>query len=166
MRLSPPVLIATLATLAAAAPSPAAKPRDLWATINVCSTARSPNRVGVRARMPGNGTRERMYMRFTAEYRTASAWKTVAGRGASRWLYAGSALFRNEELGWTFPFDPPKAGSSYIVRGRVDFQWRRSRRGGGFTVAHTARAATVAGHASSFSEPPGFSAAHCTLGTS
>lgn len=154
----------SLAALAALPGSAAAsaKPRDLWATINVCDSASTPNRVGVRAQMPGDGTRERMYMRFTAQFLSGQTWKQVSGQGMSRWVYAGSALFKNQESGWTFSFQKPAAGSSYTVRGLVDFQWRK-RRGGRWVVVRRARAASTAGHSSATAEPTGFSAAHCTL---
>ena len=113
--------LAAICFLAAApAGADARTVKDLWATVNVCDTAKSPNEMGVRARMPGDGSRRRMYMRFSAQYRSGSSWKQVAGRGVSPWLYAGSSLFSAEELGFTFSFDPPKAGTSYLMRGRVD----------------------------------------------
>jgi hypothetical protein len=39
----------------------------LWATVNVCDTERSPDAMGVRASMPGNGKPQVMFMRFTAQ---------------------------------------------------------------------------------------------------
>src|SRR4051812_4344046 len=43
--------------------------KRLWATINVCDTARYPDTVGVRASMPGTGTPgEEMFMRFQVQY--------------------------------------------------------------------------------------------------
>ena len=59
--------LAMLVALAAAAPAQAGHP-DLWATVNVCDTAAFPDAMGVRASMPGNGTRQRMYMRFNASW--------------------------------------------------------------------------------------------------
>src|SRR3954462_8225745 len=102
------------------APVAHAKPaKDLWATVNVCDTPKSPNQMGVRARMPGDGTRRRMYMRFTAQFRSAGKWRMVSGHGRSKWMLAGSARFQNEEIGYTFGFDPPPSGRSYLMRGLV-----------------------------------------------
>lgn len=148
--------------------APAAQARHvkgLWATVNVCDTASSPDRMGVRARMPGDGTRERMYMRFTAQYRAGRTWKMVSGRGRSRWLYAGSALFENQELGYTFRFDAPKPGKSYLMRGLVQFQWRDSRRPGEprTVVVRRSHSHTAGGHRTKPAEPPGFSAATCRI---
>jgi hypothetical protein len=102
----------------------------LWATINTCDTPGSPNEMGVRASMPGNGHRQRMYMRFRAQYRDAAngRWVTVRGRGVSPWVYVGSARYRSRQAGWTFRFDPPAAGTTYMMRGIVEYQWRALRR--------------------------------------
>src|SRR3954447_13119065 len=136
------VLLAVLVPTAASAAK--RKPvKDLWATVNVCDTAKSPNQMGVRARMPGDGTRRRMYMRFTAQYKSGSKWKRVSGRGRSGWLLAGSALFRNQELGYTFSFDAPAAGTSYLMRGLVDFEWRAK---GSGTVVRRRQRVTTKGH--------------------
>src|SRR5437764_5128092 len=158
-----PALTVAAALLPGATAQAAAK-GDLWATVNVCDVSKKPNRMGVRARMPGNGTRGRMYMRFTAQYRSGSSWKQVAGRGVSRWLYAGSSLFSAEELGFTFSFDPPKAGTSYLMRGRVDYQWKaRHHRGRRvvWVVERSAHKYTRGGHPTAQSQPARFSAATC-----
>jgi hypothetical protein len=156
------LLLATLPL--ALAPAAQAKPtKDLWATVNVCDTAKSPDDMGVRARMPGDGTHRHMYMRFTAEFRVAKdKWKVVSGKGRSNWLYAGSALFRNQELGYTFSFDAPKAGTSYVMRGLVDFQWRAK---GSGKVVMRAQRITARGHPTKPAEPKGFSAGTCKIAT-
>jgi hypothetical protein len=156
-----------LAAVAFAVPAAAdAATKNLWATVNVCDTAKSPDDMGVRARMPGNGRRQRMYMRFTAQYRSEGKWKVVAGRGRSGWLYAGSALFKHQERGYTFSFDPPPAGAVYTMRGSVQFEWRAERRRGGrvrTVVARRARAFTTAPHRSTGAQPPGYTAARCKI---
>ena len=150
----------------AAPDAEAGRTKDLWATVNVCDTAKSPDDMGVRARMPGDGTRERMYMRFTAQYRSGKEWKIVSGHGRSAWLYAGSALFENQELGYTFSFDSPGAGKSFLMRGLVQFQWRDRRRHLGrlrTVVVRRSHAYTEGGHPTKRAEPPGFSAATCRI---
>ena len=118
-----------VALLAAAPPAHAADP-DLWATINLCDTPAYPNSMGVRASMPGNGTRQRMYMRFNATWysRARQAWYPVKGNGQSKWIYVGTAKFRARQGGWTFQFSPPKPNTDFIVRGVVQFQWRERKR--------------------------------------
>jgi hypothetical protein len=140
----------------------ARKVKNLWATVNVCDTPKSPNQMGVRARIPGDGTRRRMYMRFTAQFRSAGKWKVVPGRGRSKWLLAGSARFAYKEFGYTFGFDPPPAGSDYLMRGLVQFEWRKSAHG---KVERRAHRFTEAGHPTTESDPKGFSAATCRIRT-
>jgi hypothetical protein len=52
----------------------------LWATVNICDTAASPDSMGIRAGMP-----ERH----------------------SPWVYAGPARYERRQAGWTFQFAPP-----------------------------------------------------------
>ena len=74
--------------------------------MNACDSAKFPDRVGVRAAMPGDGTGKRMYVRFRLQYYSAlrSGWQPVAG-GRSPKLYLGSAR-RDRQAGWTFRVDP------------------------------------------------------------
>ena len=69
---------------------------DLWATINICDTEAYPNVLGVRASMPGNGTRQTMWMRFQASYydRGTETWRWVGGSSSSPWLKVGDARYR------------------------------------------------------------------------
>lgn len=168
---------ATLPLLAAAivglAPAGAAArtPRLLWATVNVCDSARSPNQMGVRGRMPGNGRRQRMYMRFRAQWwsSTSGRWLGVRGRGGrSQWVYAGSARYEFQQAGWIFSFGAPAAGRRFLLRGLVDFQWRARRR----TPHHRARWVVVKRATrvtrggitrAQGSDPPVTSAASCTI---
>src|SRR3954449_4685549 len=156
------VLAALVALLAPAAVAQAKPVKDLWATVNVCDTKKSPDQMGVRARMPGDGTHRRMYMRFSAQFRSGGKWKQVSGRGRSKWLLAGSALFRNQELGYTFSFDAPKPGSSYLMRGLVQFEWRAKKSG---TVVRRTHRYTSKGHPTAPAEPKGYSRATCKIAT-
>lgn len=181
--------LAALACLLIAAPAAAApRPRNLWATINVCDTQASPDRLGVRARMPGNGTRQVMYMRFRAQYyeESTGTWRDVGGAARSPLIRLGSARVRHRETGYTFAFTPPPEGSRFVLRGVVEFQWRerrrvgrrvrRVRRGGRVrrvvvrrgrvrnVVVRRAWANTKRGFESARgSDPPGFSAGLCVL---
>jgi hypothetical protein len=156
-------IVAIAALSLVLAPTAEAKPvKDLWATVNVCDTEKSPDRMGVRARMPGDGTRRRMFMRFSAQFRSGKKWKPVSGRGRSKWLLAGSALFRNQELGYTFSFDAPKPGTSYLMRGLVQFEWRAKKSG---TVVRRTHRYTSKGHPTEPAEPKGYSRATCKIAT-
>jgi hypothetical protein len=101
----------------------------LWATVNICDTFEYPDGVGIRASMPGNGSRQRMYMRFSAQWWSGlqQAWLDVPG-GTSRWIHAGSARYASRQVGWTFDFQTPPMGRAYILRGTVEFHWRALRR--------------------------------------
>ena len=97
----------------------------LWATVNVCDTERSPDAMGIRAGMPGNGKRQQMYMRFSVQWYSGQAeqWLDVPG-GVSPWQRAGSARYVARQAGYTFEFVTPPAGRGYLMRGSVEFQWR------------------------------------------
>jgi hypothetical protein len=164
----PRSLLALTAVALVAAPSAHAKPvKDLWATVNVCDTKKSPNDMGVRARAPGDGSRGQIYMRFFAQYRAGGKWQAVKG-ARSAWIRAGTSRRRSQEIGYTFPFNKPKAGTHYLTRGLVRFQWRDLRRRHGKlrrVVVRREQRYTEAGHPTTESEPKGFSAAHCTIAT-
>jgi hypothetical protein len=143
-----------------ATPAPAAAgTQHLWATVNVCDTPKQPDKMGVRARMPGNGKRGKMYARFTAQFRDEDGWKRVEGRGQSDWLLVGRSIFRYQEQGFTFSFGAPAKGRSYLMRGVVRFQWR-NRKG---RVVARAKRLTEAGHPTRTADPKGFSAARCRI---
>lgn len=103
--------------------------RDLWATVNTCDTFASPDAMGLRASMPGNGTGQRMYMRFSAQWYSGmqAKWLDIAG-GKSPWVYAGSARYKARQAGWSFDFQTPSYGHAYVLRGTVQYQWRSVRR--------------------------------------
>jgi hypothetical protein len=161
------VLVPLAIALAALPAAAAARPSDLWTTVNSCNTPDEPNTMGVRGRMPGDGTRGKMYMRFAAQFRdTDGSWKDVDGNGRSSWIYAGSALFTHQEAGFTFSFDPPQAGDRFMFRGVTDFEWRARRHRHGkvrMVVVEHERKVTAAGHPSTGAKPAGYSAASCEI---
>jgi hypothetical protein len=153
------VVVACCAT--AALPASATTPKDLWATINVCDTAKHDNMMGVRASMPGDGAHTRMYMRFTAQYysRTKQLWSAVKGSGVSSWIFVGSGDFARRQGGYTFAFEPATGGDPFILRGAVDFKWTKSGH-----VIRTARLLTRRGHPyTNGADPQSFSAGLCEL---
>lgn len=146
--------------LVGAAPSPAASGSDLWATVNSCDSAGS--RMGVRASMPGNGTAQRMYMHFVAQYqRGDGTWADTSS--SSRWIRVGTARRRSVQSGFDFGFAEPPPGSSYVIRGRVEFRWT-ARKGGHRRIVRTARRITRAGiRGVEGGSPPGRSYAVCVI---
>jgi len=119
------LLLAAVAVLVSSADASAVPKKRPWATVNVCDTAKKLNSVGVRAGMPGNGTDQRMYIRFQLQwYRPAQRRYEDLGV-PSTWMSAGSARFAAAQRGFTFGgiADPP-AGERYKLRGEVSFEWR------------------------------------------
>jgi hypothetical protein len=153
-------LAIVLAALAVSAPAAPAATKNLWSTINVCDSANHPDDVGVAARMPGNGSAERMYMRFYVQYLDGETWRFVKTGGKSPWLYAGSAKYTWVGLGYTFSFDPPAAGTSYTMRGFVRYEWRK----GKTKVVKKTHRYTSAGHPGTRdADPKDFSARKCKM---
>jgi hypothetical protein len=151
------VLLAVLMTLLVSPAAAHAKDSPLWATVNVCDTAKQPDRIGIRAAMPGTPKGARLYMRFRVQYRSGDAWKDVEDAD-SGWVTVGTARGSTVEYGWSFTF--AKSKQSTLLRGVVRFRWRR-----GDTLPRQSELATEAGHRSSAgADPAGYSAATCTLG--
>ena len=113
--------------------------RPFWATVNICDTAKSPNALGVRTSVPGNGTGQRIFARYTAQWWSAAEqeWLTVAGSGVTDWVALGRADMSSRQAGWTFRFVQPPAGTTYVMRGIVELQWRgkSARKGRRFDMA-------------------------------
>lgn len=146
--------------LAMPAPAGASHAGSLWATVNICDTDRNPNVLGVRASMPGNGTRQTMWMRFSASYfdRATEGWRPVGGSSRSPWLKVGDARY-SRQTGRKFSFDPPAPVTSHVVRGIVEYQWRRKHR-----VVRRARQKTLGGHHTGrYADPRNYSAGVCEI---
>jgi hypothetical protein len=161
------IIAASLLALDAAPAGAASQPgrtifqsRHLWATVDICNTPAHPRTIGVRGSMPGSGVAaERMYMRFRVQYRTpAGQWVYISSAADSGFLFVGAATYKARQAGRSFQI-AASSGGGYVVRGVVDFQWRRRAR-----VIRHARKATTAGHTSlAGSDPAGYSAAACSL---
>lgn len=137
--------------------------KNQWSTINICDTAKHPDQVGIRARMPAMDRGVKMKMRFFVQYKKNGAWVGVpakdGGTTMSDWFVVGYGKYKWEELGDTFSFTDLKRGDSFLMRGLVKFQWRRHGK-----VLKTAHAYTSAHHPSDkYGDPVGFSKATCTV---
>ena len=161
-----PVTAAACA-LTALLPAPASaadfqKSRHLWATVNVCDTERNPDTLGIRAQMPGSGRKgETMWMRFRVQYfsLTRQEWHNFTGDGTDSGYVrvARSGRHKVRQSGYMFPFTP-QVGDRYVLRGAVEFQWRKGAR-----VVRNARELTTAGHTPTVSDPEGYSEASCEI---
>jgi hypothetical protein len=100
--------------------------RPFWATVNICDTQKSPNALGIRMSVPGNGSNERIFARYTAQWWSGARqqWLTVDGSGSTAWVSVGSADMSSRQAGWTFRFVQPPVGTTYVMRGVVELQWR------------------------------------------
>jgi hypothetical protein len=157
------VIVGVVACCAVAAlPATAAKtPRYLWATVNVCDTPVHDNMMGVRASMPGDGDHTRMYMRFVAQFydRSRQLWSDVKGSGVSKWIFVGSGIYAARQGGYTFAFDPPSSGKTFVLRGAVDYKWTKGNR-----IVRTAHVLTKNGHPNTKgADPAPYSASLCQI---
>ena len=155
-----PVLFLILA-LTLPAPAAASHAGRLWATVNICDTPRYPNVLGVRASMPGNATEQTMWMRFSASYfdRATESWRPVEG-GRSPWVEVGDARYASRQAGRRFRIDPPAPITSYVVRGVVQYQWRRPNG----KVRRRAKQKTLGGHPTGrHGDPRGYTAGVCEI---
>jgi hypothetical protein len=102
--------------------------RPLWATVNICDTTGSPNALGVRTSVPGNGSNQRIFARYTAQWWSGEKqrWLTVGGSGVTDWIFVGDADMSSRQAGWTFRFVQPPQGTTYVMRGVVELQWREA----------------------------------------
>jgi hypothetical protein len=103
-----------------------AEARPFWATVNICDTKDSPNALGIRTSVPGNGTPQRIFARYTAQWWSEAdqKWLTVEGSGVTSWVLVGSADMASRQAGWTFTFVQPPEGTTYVMRGVVELEWR------------------------------------------
>ena len=151
----------------AASPKPA-KPhsplvsRNLWATIDICSSAKHQDTVGIRGSMPGTGVGgEQMFMRFRVQFLSSAdhLWHYVTAHADSGYQPVGFGRFVARQSGWSFTFHPPAAHGHYTIRGVVGFQWRQKAR-----ILLDTHLLTTAGHTNAVgAQPKGYSAATCSL---
>jgi hypothetical protein len=134
---------------------------ELWATIDVCNTAKQPDTVGVRGSMPGDGhARDELMMSFRLEYLNAvNQWVELEGAASSAFIDVGDGA-ATRQGGTSFTLKPHAGKSTFKLRGVVLFKWMH-----GKTIVETARKPTTALHeATEGAEPKGFSAAECSVG--
>ena len=60
-----------------------------WANVNICN----PGELGARAQLAGDGSADRMRVRFTAQWLSPDGWAPLGGEATSPWQDAGSARF-------------------------------------------------------------------------
>jgi hypothetical protein len=137
-RLSVLALCAALAAVAAAGPA-SGQGDELtatWAKLNICN----PTQLGARAQLAGDGSSDRMAVRFTAQWLSPDGWVPLSGQATSPWQDAGSAEFTWQQAGWTFSLNVPETGGSYQLRAVADLKL-----GSGQTTQLTTGTCTLGG---------------------
>jgi hypothetical protein len=132
-------LVVGLALSAAAAPAYAAGADALtptWANVNICN----PSQLGVRAQLAGDGSSERMQVRFTAQWLSPDGWAPLAGQPISPWVDAGSAVFTWNQAGWNFDLSIPATGEAYQLRAVAEMKL-----GSGRSASYTTGTCSVGG---------------------
>jgi hypothetical protein len=133
---------ALLGAVAVAMPAQGADLDELtptWAKVNICS----PDQLGARAQLAGDGSDDTMQVRFTAQWLSPEGWVPLEGQAISPWLDAGSAEFTWQQAGWTFSLSLPElaeVGQTYQLRAIAEMQL-----GSGQTATQTTGSCTV-GH--------------------
>lgn len=130
---------AVLGALAVAMPAQAAGADRLtssWAQVNICDGSQ----LGARAQLAGDGSSDRMQVRFTAQWLSPDGWVPLAGQSTSPWQDAGSAEFTWQQAGWTFALNVPQTGQAYELRAVAEMQL-----GSGQTATQTTGSCTVGG---------------------
>jgi hypothetical protein len=132
-------LSAALAAVAVAGPASGAAEDQLtstWAKLNICN----PTQLGARAQLAGDGSSDRMAVRFTAQWLSPDGWVPLSGQATSPWLDAGSAEYTWQQAGWTFSLNVPQSAETYQLRAVAEMKL-----GSGETAAQTTGTCTVAG---------------------
>jgi hypothetical protein len=141
-------------------PVPKLDSAQLWATVDVCNTATHPDTIGIRASMPGDGDKhETMYMAFIVEYQSSTGhWHHFDSGGQAGYMEIGDASAGSRQGGQNFQLKPDFS-STQMLRGVVLYQWRLN----GKVVTSTVRATSPGHDPAAGADPPGFSAAYCTI---
>jgi hypothetical protein len=133
-------LSAAVAAVAVAGPASGAGTDDAltatWAKLNICS----PTQLGARAQLAGDGSTDRMAVRFTAQWLSPDGWAPLSGNASSPWQDAGSAEFTWQQAGWTFKLNVPADGQAYQLRVVAEMTL-----GAGQTAEQTTATCTVGG---------------------
>jgi hypothetical protein len=130
---------ALLGAVAVAMPAQGADLDELtptWAKVNICS----PDQLGARAQLAGDGSDDTMQVRFTAQWLSPEGWVPLEGQATSPWLDAGSAEFTWQQAGWTFLLSWHDGGQAYQLRAIAEMQL-----GSGQTATQTTGSCTVGG---------------------
>jgi len=135
---------------------------ELWATIDVCNPADQPDTVGIRGSMPGDGNaHDQMFMSFRLQYQDMASkqWFDLPAATKPAFVRVGAGASVRQG-GRSFQLQPQAGKPAFMLRGLVEFQWRRAGR-----LLQSAARPTTAGHRSrAGADPANYSAAGCLIG--
>jgi hypothetical protein len=107
-----------------------------WADVSVCNSSQ----LGARAQLAGDGSTDRMQVRFTAQWLSPDGWVPLAGQPTSPWVDAGSAIYTWNQAGWNFDISVPATGQAYQLRAVAEMKL-----GSGRGASHTTGSCSVGG---------------------
>jgi hypothetical protein len=125
----------------------------LWATVNICDTAKYPHEIGIRGQMPALGIAAQLRITFMVDYAAGRGFKPLHGVAAP--VKLGTVTSGAYQGGVRFTF----ARHAGVLRGRVQFAWRVGRR----TVGTAVRITTAGHRGAGYGDPRGFSASQCRI---
>ncbi|MHB8691815.1 MAG: hypothetical protein ACYDHH_11250 [Solirubrobacteraceae bacterium] len=132
----------------------AERSNGLWATINVCSSSKHPNTIGVRGQMPALGFPATLQMVVRLGYYSVqtATFKPVPGPATTLDVGAASVGFHQD--GVTFTIKPPAT-----LDATVQFIWRSGHK----VLGSTTRSTVNSRQGVQQSDPPGYSSAVCRI---
>jgi hypothetical protein len=148
-----------LAKQIATAVANAERSPDLWATINVCTSAATNDYVGVRGQMPSLGLPATLTMLISVSYWNYTDNMFEPLTNATGTASLGKGTHGIHQGGLNFPITPPPTGTTYLVRGTITFEWTIGKKVVGKLTRNTGHGYTNV----AFSNPPGLSEGTCTL---
>lgn len=135
----------------------AERSRSLWATVNICSSRRYHNDLGVRGQMPTLGFSSRLFMVLQVNYWSQSSHRFVPiqSKLATTRLALGSVSHGLQQDGAVFPFH----AHTGLLNATITFIWTR----GGKVIGQTVRRTTAGHRDADHGSPPHYSAAQCRI---
>jgi hypothetical protein len=134
----------------------AEKSSSLWATVNICSSRRYRNDLGIRGQMPSLGFAAWLSMDIKLYYYSAPQrrYVPVLTRG-TKLVRLGRSSSGLQQGGALFEFSPHQPRLKAVIT----FMWRRS----GRLLGQAQRTTTAGHHNVDYASPPHYSAASCTI---
>jgi hypothetical protein len=135
----------------------AERSRQLWATVNICDTAKHPNVLGIRGQLPALGFPTVMSMLVQVDYYVTADHRFERDKNVRPVRVELSQKAQATGLwqgGVEFSFPPPA-----VLSGTVTFQWKL----GGRVIGEVTRPTVHGVKGVTHADPPGHSTATCTI---